>query len=184
MQIYLKTFLTLILVSISSSGAMAATEYQRLFSKGKWSVDLNYPTSGEYLWCSADTYSSSQAFSLNAWSDQTFSISVFDDNWNLAPRDVVFQVQVDNRTNWTMNGSASESSVYIFPDDLAKTATFLEEVMQGNVVRVRNQNGLTVAQFSLSGSYASTLKLFECMKMIGWGNSRSDPFGNSGDPFR
>jgi len=184
MQVCLKTTLTLMLTFFSSSAALAATEYQRLFSKGKWSVDLNYPKSGEYTWCSADTYSSSQAFSLNAWDDQTFSISVFDDNWNLAPRDVVFQVQVDNRTNWTMNGSASDSSVYIFPDDLEKTATFLEEVMQGNVVRVRNQNGATVAQFSLSGSYASTLQLFECMKMIGWGNSSSDPFGNSSDPFR
>ena len=158
----------------SATPTIAETEWETIFRKGQWSVDINYDTDDGSYWCTADTQSGDQVLSFSVWEDGAFGVFVFDDNWTLRERELEFLVQVDTRGAWTMNGNASDQSIYIFPDVGDSLRNFLGEVMQGNTLVVANSAGEVVADFSLSGSYAAVTELMGCYEKIA--DTDSDPF--------
>ena len=70
-------------VVAGNSPAIAETEWETIFRKGQWSVDINYDTEDNSYWCTADTQSGDQALTLSLWDDGSFGVFVFDDNWAL-----------------------------------------------------------------------------------------------------
>ena len=177
-------FLLVVLVMVTCTGAIAETESTAIFRKGSWSVDFNYDPEDGSVWCSADTQRGEQALTFGLWDSGLLGIFVFDSNWDLRSRDVRFVVQIDRRPAWEMSGHAEDQSVYIFPKPDSDLRRFLEEVMAGNILSVQNESRRRVAQFSLSGSYAAVVQLFDCFRKIENGaRSRSDPFGPGSDPF-
>lgn len=168
--------------SVCIAGASEADSFDTtvLFSKSDWTVELTHDTSDGELWCSAQTTNrAGQSFHLTAYDTDTLRLFVFDHNWNIAPRNVRFLVDIDY-SRWTIDGHGQDISVSLALNDPEQAVRFIEQLMEGNAVAVMNADGRRLAVFSLSGSYAAISKLFECWERI----SRTDPFGPSpNDPF-
>ncbi|MEO0744035.1 MAG: hypothetical protein AAFY49_01685, partial [Pseudomonadota bacterium] len=98
---------------------------------------------------------------------------------------VRFLVDIDC-SRWTMDGNAKDIGVSLQMTDNQKSVEFLKQLQRGNAVAVLNDAERRLATFSLSGSFAAILSLFECWDAIDISDpftDQKDPFGASIDPF-
>lgn len=157
-----------------------------LFRKGAWEVEVTYSYRSGDFWCNASTYNrSGQSFNIVAYDSRDLAMVIADTGWDLSPRDVRFFVDIDY-SRWTIDGSAGNSSVSVFMNEAEKAIRFLSELQEGNAVAVYNERNSRIATFSLSGSYAAVVSLFDCWSKIAPDDpleNPSDPFGGSSDPF-
>ncbi len=162
-----------------SAQVAGADQYDttRLFTRGAWYVDLTHDTSDGELWCSGETRNNeAQTFSITTYDDGTAVLFVFDDRWDLTPRNVDFLVLVD-RERWTISGDASGIAISVTLDDKDKADEFLLDLARGNSVSVANTDERRIAAFSLSGSSAALSTLMDCWDSILLAPpSKKDPF--------
>ena len=159
----------------------AASEFDSeiLFQKGNWIVEVTYDNENGNFWCSATTTNgSSQSFGITAYDTNDLMVFVLDTRWSLSERPVTFYIDVDY-ARWTIDGYARDIGVSVFLDDADKSVQFLREVQQGNAVAVYNERESRLATFSLNGSYAAIVSMFDCWDKI----SKTDPFSPQHDPF-
>lgn len=161
--------------SVTLSFKAFADQYETdvLFRKGSWYVELTNNTNTGGMWCSAETENGNdQTFSLTAYDNDSISLFVFDQSWEIEERDIEFQVDID-RSQWTVHGEGSGIGISSTMDDTDQSVRFLKQLMSGNRVTVKNARGDRIAVFSLNGSYAAISNLMSC-----WGRitGPSDPF--------
>lgn len=175
-------YISIVFIAIAlGSVAQAQDRYETntLFQKGTWTVSITYDNYDGLFWCDASTSNrQSQELALTLYETGLFTIFVFDPRWNISPRPLRFLIDVDY-SRWKMDGEGDGVSISITPENGDKAAKFTREVMEGTAVALMNADGRRLGTFSLSGSYAAVLNLFECYDRIG----KSDPFSDS-DPFR
>lgn len=162
--------------------SVSADEYDTttLFRKGAWIVELTHNTNTGTLWCAAETTNrSGQTFSVTAYDGGYMTLFIFDSRWSLSDRPVRFLLDIDY-SRWTIDGSARDISISVQMDDTETAARFLRQLQSGSAVALYNESERRLATFSLSGSYAAVLSLFECWNQI---TVPSDPFTTSTDPF-
>jgi len=176
---------TALLIGSGLSIPAHAFEWETLYSKGDWRLDLNIHDDGE-LNCEARTSDfAGTVFMVESWDDRSMSITFFNEAWDFG-EDIVdedFRVRVGQREHWSVNGSKAESSIWAWLDDDETAHEFLAEVYTGSTLYLMNDQGSTVSRFSLQGSASTLNALAECAQRIE--KTTSDPFGGetSSDPF-
>lgn len=162
--------IALVLTVLSLLGTTAFAEVT-LFAQGAW-----YVTSDErsgVMNCSAVTVNTRpQWFGFTGWDDGAAVILLVDPSWNLRRREVDFVISIDG-SNWDVTGNASGERVAIEFRPTDTTSAFLDDIASGYQLTVLNEDGQSVAAFSLSGSRAAIGAFFACWADLG---QISDPF--------
>lgn len=173
-----KTIFSAIVVLCTFVSGAQALEWETLYEKGRWRLDLNLHDDGS-LNCEARTSNNSGAvFFIESWDDGEMSVTFFNDNWDFGDEVVEeeFLIKIDRLSPWEISGSKAESSLWVWLENSGQSHKFLQEVYNGNALRLMNDNGVEIHRFSLSGSAATLIALAECADRIESKFDSSDPF--------
>ena len=174
-----KTIISTILAVITFVGSVAALEWDTLYSRGSWRLDLNYHDGGARSCESRTVNSQNMVFSLFTWDDGDYIIRFYNEQWDFgdATLDQDFVVEIDRRGEWDISGTKVNSIVQIIvTPPSGSLEKFVTEIRRGNTLYLRNDRGLELARFSLSGSTATLNQHEICERRILNGVSRIDPF--------
>lgn len=171
----------LICILLASIAVADPYETNLLFKHKSWHVELTHDTRDGDVWCSAVTENrSGQTFNIVTYPDDSASLFVFDQNWNLSPRTIEFVLDIDyNR--WTVIGHGEDIGIQVSLDGDDQAGKFILELAEGNAVALYNLDLRRLAVFSLAGSKAALLALLDCWEAIS--DQTSDPFKTQSDPF-
>lgn len=163
----------------------AAFEWETLFEKGAWRVDLNILDDGA-LQCESFTGDGETILSILTWDDGEVGLRLRNEAWRFGSEgeEARYEIRIDRLAPWSIAAAKIGDVVLtIFPDDGDAPERFLREVYRGDVLVARSEAGREIARFSLAGSAAALIAHSECADRILGGASR-DPFGASvSDPF-
>jgi len=175
-----KLILSTALAFLTVAGSVAAqTEWDTLYSRGNWRLDLNYYENGDLSCESRTVNSQGHVFGLFTWSDGDYIIRFSYDDWafgdNTQNQD--FIIEVDGRGAWEVSGTKFSNVIQtIVTPPSNSLSRFFTEVRRGNTLYLRNERGTEIARFSLSGTTATLNQHEICERRILSGNRTSDPF--------
>lgn len=173
----------LITSSILAFGLMAtassAVEWDTLYSRGNWRLDLNTYDSGSRSCESRSVNSQDFVFSLFTWDDGDYVIRFSHDDWSFGSKtlDQDFEVEIDRRGAWEISGTKVNTVIQTIVTPPASSLNrFFSEIRRGNTLYLRNDRGVEIARFSLRGTTATLNQHEICERRILNGISRIDPF--------
>ena len=172
--------LTSIILAIGvSATSVSAIEWDTLYSRGNWRLDINYYDDGSRSCESRTVNSQDFVFSLFTWDDGDYVIRFSHDDWQFGEDslDQDFVVAIDRHSPWDISGEKWDDVLQIIltpPND--SLTRFIGEVRAGNTLYLRNANGQEITRFSLKGTTATLNQHRSCVSQILSGINRSDPF--------
>ncbi|OUS08654.1 hypothetical protein A9Q96_04270 [Rhodobacterales bacterium 52_120_T64] len=169
---------TILAIGVMTSAA-SAVEWDTLYSRGNWRLDLNYYDNGSRSCESRSTNSQDYVFSLFTWDDGDYVVRFTHEDWEFGDDavDQDFVVAIDRRGPWEISGEKWDNVLQIIITPPSDTLTrFFGEVRAGNTLYLRNANGQEITRFSLSGTTATLNQHRNCESQILAGIDRSDPF--------
>lgn len=173
----------LFITTIFALGALAtsasAVEWDTLYSRGNWRLDLNYYDNGSRSCESRTVNSQGFVFSLYTWDDGDYLIRFSHQDWDFGEDtlDQEFVVIIDRRGPWEISGEKWEDVLQLIitpPSDSLNR--FFGEVRAGNTLYLRNDSEQEITRFSLRGTTATLNQHQACEDRILSGVDRSDPF--------
>lgn len=174
-----KLILSAALAVATTAGSLAAFEWDTLYQRGNWRLDINYYDNGS-LSCESRTVNSQGfVFSLYTWDDGDYIIRFSYEDWSFgdASLDQDFIVEIDRRGAWDISGTKVNSIIQTIVTPPASSLNrFFTEIRRGNTLYLRNERGTEIARFSLSGTTATLNQHEICERRILNGISRIDPF--------
>ena len=145
----------------------AAQQVETVFARGAWIVNIVKFDNGA-LACSAEVTQGRDTFAIWSYADGYTELQFFSPNWQFDGGTADLIVQVDRRTEWTLNNAElTQNSVFFGLENGDAAVDFLIEVARGNSVYIRNAQGEAVISFTLAGSRASMDVLAQCEEAIG-----------------
>lgn len=176
----IKSLLSSAVVALTLMAASAsAIEWDTLYSRGNWRLDLNYYDDGTRSCESRTVNSQDFVFSLFTWDDGDYVIRFSHDDWQFGDNtlDQDFEVAIDRRGPWDISGEKWEDVLQVIVTPPSDTLTrFIGEVRAGNTLYLRNADGREITRFSLKGTTATLNQHQACERQILFGVDRSDPF--------
>jgi hypothetical protein len=160
---------SLLIAALATPLAMpvAAQQVETVFTQGAWIVNIVKFDDGE-LACSAEVTQGRDTFAIWAYADGFTQLQFYSPNWQFEDGTANLVVQVDRRTEWTLNNAKLTGNSVLFAlDDDRSAVDFLIEVARGNTVYVRNAQGQSVISYTLAGSRASMDVLAQCEEALG-----------------
>jgi hypothetical protein len=147
---------------------VAAQQSETVFARGAWTVQIVKFDTGE-LACSAEVTQGVETFAIWSYSDGFTQLQFYSPDWRFADGETAdLVVQIDRRTEWTLNNAElTQSSVFFGLENDRAAVDFLVEVAQGRTIYVRNAQGQSVISFTLQGSRASMDVLAQCEEALG-----------------
>lgn len=178
MKIY-RLFLAAALAVFTIVGSVAALEWDTLYSRGSWRLDINYHDDGSLSCESRTVNSQSYVFSLFTWDDGDYVIRFSHENWSFGETSLNqdFIVEIDRRGQWDISGTKFDNIIQTVVTPPADSLNrFFTEIRRGNTLYLRNDRGAEIARFSLSGTTATLNQHGICERRILNGASPIDPF--------
>lgn len=175
----LKLFLSAALVFATLTGSVAALEWDTLYRRGNWRLDINYHDNGQLSCESRTVNSQSYVFSLFTWDDGDYVIRFSHEDWAFGDTSQVqnFVVEIDRRGAWNISGTKFSNIIQTIVTPPASSLNrFFTEIRRGNTLYLRNERGVEIARFSLRGTTATLNQHEICERRILNGTSRIDPF--------
>ena len=171
----LAAFLT---AALLAGPAAADPVSEVLFTHKAWQV-LGVAFDDGSVSCQAEVSDPGESFSMWIHQDGSVQVVFFSSQWDFGEGDSAdLQVEVDNRSPWTLNDAELyKSSVLFTLGDADAGARFIREVAVGRVLYLRTEAGEDVQSYSLSGSSAAIDALFECGDAL-TAVSDTNPFKN------
>ena len=171
---------TLTAAAMLGSAAFAQSDWETLYERGDWRLDVNMYDDGA-LSCESYTVGSSEiVFSVFSWQGGNYSFEFYKDEWKF-PSEVTdedFVIQIDRRPPWDISGSKQDQTIWVEVANTDRDAlNFLTEVARGQNVYLKNTKGAIIGRFSLRGSSATLAQHRDCAASI-----YSETAGDS-DPF-
>lgn len=117
--------------------------------------------------CVAEVTYPGEAFSIWADKENPIRLQFYSDSWNFGDDSGDVQVQVDNRAPWNMHNANFYKQSVLFDLPSSHDGTqFLQEVVYGDTLYLRDDRGRDVQNYSLSGSQASINALIKCVDAL------------------
>ena len=162
------------LLSLVPVAAVAEAQSEVIYSLRAWEVRAVTFDDGTAS-CVAQVSDGSDSFSVWGNGDKSIRLQFYSDAWDFGEGDTAdLEVEIDRRGEWNLtNAELYLQSVLFDIPDSNDGVSFLTEVMQGNSLHLRNDDGEDVVSYSLSGSSASIRALVDCMDQLG---RSSNPF--------
>lgn len=184
-----KLFTSIALTAGIIASSAVALEWDTLYSRGNWRLDLNFHDNGSKSCESRTVNSSGYVFSLYTWDDADYVIRFSNEDWDFGDDgiDQDFIVEIDNRSPWDISGEKFDTVIQLVvtpPSDSIER--FFREIRAGRTLYLRSDDGVEITRFSLRGTTATLNQHVKCERRILTGASSSDPFessGDSSDPF-
>lgn len=174
-----KLFTSIALIAgIAASGA-SALEWDTLYSRGNWRLDLNLHDDGTRSCESRTVNSGGYVFSLYTWDDGDYVIRFSHEDWEFGEEivDQDFIVEIDRRAPWDISGTKTENVIQLIVTPPSQPLErYFREVRAGRTLYLRNDDGVEITRFSLSGTTATLNQHRNCERRILSGTSRTDPF--------
>lgn len=126
--------------------------------------------------CLAQVSDGSDSFAIIADPSAAIRLQFYSDSWDFGEGDTAdLEVEIDNRSPWSLSNAElyKHSVLFDIPDSDAGVK-FVTEVMRGNALHLRNDQGEDVVNYSLAGSSASIGAMIDCV----------DRLGQSKNPFK
>lgn len=175
---------TKLFTSIALAAGLVATsalalEWDTLYSRGNWRLDINTHDDGSRSCESRTVNSSGYVFSLYTWDDGDYVIRFSHDDWEFGEEgiDQDFIVEIDRRSPWDISGEKFQSVIQlIVTPPSSSIERFFREIRAGRTLYLRNDDGVEITRFSLSGTTATLNQHRGCERVILSSVDRSDPF--------
>ncbi len=169
------------LAVVTFASSIHAAEFDTLYRRGNWRLDLNYYDNGSLSCESLTGNGQGYVFSLFTWDDGDYVIRFSSEDWAFGDTSLNqdFVVEIDNRGDWEISGQKFNSIIQIIVTPPASSLNrFFTEIRRGNTLYLRNDNGAEITRFSLRGTTATLNQHRTCERRIfsGGGFRRSDPF--------
>lgn len=154
--------------------ALAEPVAETVYSHKAWEVQVVGFDDGT-ISCVAQVSEGGESFSI--WSDaaEAVKLQFYSSAWNFDGGSADLDVQIDRRASWELSNAELylQSVLFDIPgnDDGVR---FLTEVMRGNTLYLRNDQGAHVQSYSLAGSSASIQALIDCVDVLQ--QNPSNPF--------
>jgi hypothetical protein len=146
---------------------VAAQQSETVFARGAWIVNIVKFENGE-LACSAEVTQNRDTFAIWSFANGYTQLQFYSPNWQFEGGTANLVVQVDRRTEWTLNNAElTQNSVLFGLENDEAAVDFLVEVARGNTIHVRNAQGQSVISYTLAGSRASMDVLAQCEEALG-----------------
>ncbi|MCF6305233.1 MAG: hypothetical protein L3J33_07675 [Rhodobacteraceae bacterium] len=172
-------FLSAALVIATTASSLAAFEWDTLYQRGNWRLDINYYDNGSLSCESRTVNSQGYVFSLYTWDDGDYIIRFSHEDWSFGDtsQNQDFVVEIDRRGEWDISGTKFDGVIQTIVTPPASSLNrFFSEIRRGNTLYLRNDRGNEIARFSLSGTTATLNQHEICERRILNGVSRIDPF--------
>ncbi len=168
-----------------AAGLLAATpalsdgisEWETVFEQGAWRLDVNIWDDGS-LSCETRAISDEGTlFSVESWPDGTFSITLYNENWQFPEEavDETFVVRIDNSDPWDISAEKYSSSVTSWLDRTEPaTQRFLTAFYSGSNMLIESVKGTAIARFALSGTGPTMDEHSKCEDRIGTASAAVD----------
>ena len=152
------------LIAAQPLPALAETQSEVVFTLRAWEVRAVWFDDGTAS-CVAQVSDGSDSFSVWGNPDKSIRLQFYSDAWDFGEGDTAdLEVEVDRRGEWNLtNAELYLQSVLFDIPDSGDGVDFLTEVMRGNSMYLRNDDGEDVVSYSLSGSSASIQALIDCV---------------------
>ena len=151
--------------------AQASSEV--IYQRKAWAVYLTSYDDGS-IYCIAQVNHPGEVFALWADPREEVRIQFYSDGWNFDGGSADLEVQIDRRAPWDLtNAEMVAQSVWFTLPDSDSSIRFLNEVMRGNSLILRNDRGQHVQTYPLAGSSASIGALIDCVDVL---QRRPNPF--------
>ncbi|MGE4610703.1 MAG: hypothetical protein AAED33_04800 [Paracoccaceae bacterium] len=138
--------------------AASAVEWDTLYSKGNWRLDLNYYESGAESCESRAVNAGDFVFSLFTWDDGDYIIRFTHEDWQFDDEtvDQEIVIAIDGRGPLDISGETWDDVLQLMVTPPSDSLTrFINEVRAGNILYLRNDKGQEITRFSLKGSTAT-----------------------------
>ena len=156
----------LVLSTLAGSVFAASSTDKVLYSYKDWEVRVVAFDDGTMA-CVAQVTYPDDSFSI--WADNTNPIKLqfYSSGWSFDQSNADLEVQIDGRAPWSMSNAElyKQSVLFDLPDSKSGTP-FLREVIGGNTLYLRNDQGEDVQDYSLWGSQASIGALIKCVDAL------------------
>lgn len=145
-----------------------------LYQHKSWMVEGVTFEDGTYA-CLAEVSEPGESFSIWTFPDQSIRLQFYSEDWDFGESDSAdLEVEVDNRSPWTLTGAnLTQNSVLFDLPDADESVNFVVEVAKGSTLYLRSESGEEIRSYSLSGSSASIQYLVDCGNAI---SGDSNPF--------
>ncbi len=174
-----KIILSAVLALATVTSSVAALEWDTLYQRGNWRLDINYHDNGDLSCESRTVNSQSYVFSLFTWDDGDYIIRFSHEDWSFGDESLGqdFIVEIDNRGDWDISGTKFNNIIQtVVTPPAGSLNRFFSEIRRGNTLYLRNERGSEIARFSLRGTTATLNQHEICERRILNGASRIDPF--------
>jgi hypothetical protein len=158
------------LLAASAAGAVEIKEWETLYETGDWRLDVNI-WDDDMLSCEARSVSADgTVFSVESWSDGSFSIAIYNENWAFPSEPVpeTFVLRIDGADAWDVEAEKYDQSVVSYLDRTdPATQELLTAFYNGTRMDVENTRGRTIASWGLSGSGETMREHARCEDRLG-----------------
>jgi hypothetical protein len=161
---------TAALLAASPAFSDGIDEWETVFEQDSWRLDVNTWDDGSL---SCETRSVSEdgtLFSVESWPDGSFSITLYNENWQFPEEavDETFVVRIDGGDPWDISAEKYSSSVTSYLDRTEPaTQRFLTAFYSGSSMLIESAKGTAIAQYALSGTGPTMDHHSECEDLIG-----------------
>jgi hypothetical protein len=154
--------------------AIAEATSETLFRRGAWEVRFVQFDDGTVS-CLAQVTDGADSFSIWADPESAVRLQFYSDAWDFGEGQTAnLVVQIDRRAPWTLTNAELYLQSVLFDIPSGDDGTqFLTEVMRGNNLSLKAEDGDHVQSYSLSGSSASISALIDCVDAL---SRPSNPF--------
>ena len=176
-QVFKRALATLGAIVLTGSQLLAETQYEVLYTHKAWEVQIVGFDDGS-LSCLAQVSDGDESFSLWADAANLVKLQFYSTEWDFGEGDTAdLEVQIDRRAPWNLTAAELylQSVLFDLPDSDLGTKLLLE-VVKGNTLYLRDDDGNDVRSYSLAGSNASIQALIECVDALASGSADSNPF--------
>ena len=165
----LKWFSAALLVA-SPAFSDGISEWETVFEQGAWRLDVNIWDDGS-LSCETRAISDEGVlFSVESWPDGTFSITLYNEDWQFPEQavDESFVVRIDGGDPWDISAEKYSSSVTSYLDRTEPaTQRFLTAFYGGATMQIESVKGTMIATYALSGTGPTMDEHSKCEDRIG-----------------
>jgi len=176
---------TTILYLILSFGSVMAspwdnwTDYETIYQRGYWVLDINKYSDGTIACESRTTNSDDYWFKMLTINTGDYVIQFENNGWAFGEQQLnqEFVVEIDRHGPWTIPGFKQGKAIFVkVTPPSSGLSRFFNEVARGNTLYLRNDRGIEIARFSLRGTSATLSQHRACERRIFSGFRSNDPF--------
>ncbi|MGL5011103.1 MAG: hypothetical protein ACRC6I_14585 [Paracoccaceae bacterium] len=154
-------------LALTCAAPAMAQDSEIVFQRGAWLVEVVRFDDGD-LACSARVTQGEDTFAIWSFQDGYTQLQLYSPEWQFNDSTADLVLQIDRRPEWTLNDAElTQNSVLFGLSDEDAAVDLLIEIARGNTVYVRNAQGQSVINFTLSGSRASMEMLGDCETALG-----------------